>query len=69
MAISKDKKIELTSAEFTEISADVAANICAEADKHGVSGTMVALLTALFCAKLHTALFDKEKLEVEDGRK
>ena len=59
------KEVTLTSDQFKEISTDVAAEMCVEAEEHGVKGIAVAMLTALFCSKLHTALFDEEKLEVE----
>lgn len=59
------KEITLTEADFKEISTDVAAELCVEADAHGVKGSMIAIITAMFCAKLHTKLFEEDKLEVE----
>ena len=64
MAKQKEK-IELTPAEFREIASSVATDLCVEASEHKVSPMMIALITALFSAKLDTALFDEEELEVE----
>lgn len=59
------KEITLTEEDFKEISTDVAAELCVEASEHGVKGTIVAVITAMYCAKLHTKLFEDDKLEVE----
>ena len=59
------KEVTLTSEQFKEISTDIAAEMSMEASEHGVNGLIIAAITAMFSAKLHTALFDEEKLEVE----
>ena len=61
-----EKKIELTRKQFIDISTDVAATLCADADKHGINGIMIALITSLYGSKLCSALFNEEKLEVEE---
>lgn len=63
--MARKEKIELTPEDFKDISSTVAANLCVEAQEHGVSGITIALITVMFCAELDTALFDEEKLEVE----
>lgn len=60
------KKIELTEEQFRELSTDIAAELCMEASEHGVNGLVVAAITAMFSAKLDTALFEKDELEVEE---
>ena len=59
------KEITLTENDFKEISTDVAAELCMEADEHGVNGHIIAILTAMYCSKLHTKLFKDDKLEVD----
>lgn len=59
------KEITLTDEDFNDIATDVAAELMHEADKHGVSPELVGLLTAMYCARLHTKLFENDKLEVE----
>lgn len=58
------KEITLTDKEFKEIATDVAADFMLEAEEHGVKHQLVGLLTAMYCAKLHLALFSEDKLEV-----
>ncbi len=59
------KEITLTEADFKDIATDVAANLMYEAEQHNVRPELVGLLTAMYCARLHTRLFSDEKLEVE----
>lgn len=59
------REITLTEEDFKDIASDVAVSLMEEAQAHNVSPHIVGLLTALYCAKLHTALFDNDKLEVE----
>ena len=67
-------KITITQAQFKDISAEVAATLIADYDdwceKNGISGnglsTMHLLtISAILCAKLDTALFEDNTLEVE----
>ena len=64
--MARKKSIELTPEDFKDISTSVAARLCVEAQEHNVSGIKVAIITAIFCSELDTALFDDEKLEVEE---
>ena len=59
------KEIRLTEADFKEISTDVAADMCMEAQRHGVKPEIIGLVTAMFCARLDNALFKEDELEVE----
>lgn len=59
------KEITLTEEDFKDIATDVAAEMMHEAEQHGVRPELIGLLTAMFCAKLDTALFENDKLEVE----
>ena len=59
------KEITLTEEDFKDIATDVAAELMHEAGQHGVRPELVGLITAMYCARLHTKLFDEEKLEVE----
>lgn len=59
------KEITLTDEDFKDIATDVAAALMHEAEQHGVSPELVGLLTAMYCARLHTKLFSNDKLEVE----
>lgn len=59
------KEITLTETDFKDIATDVAAELMMEAKEHRVSPELVGLITAMFCAKLDTALFENDKLEVE----
>lgn len=59
------KEITLTENDFKEISTDVAAELCMEAEDHDVNPMMIAAITALYCSKLHTKLFKDDKLEVD----
>lgn len=59
------KEITLTDEDFKDIATDVAAELMHEAEKHGVSPELIGLITAMYCAKLHTKLFTDDKLEVE----
>ena len=59
------KEITLTENDFKELATDVAADLMHEAEEHGVSPELVGLLTAMYCARLHTKLFSDDKLEVE----
>lgn len=59
------KEITLTEEDFKEISTDVAADFCLEAEEHGFKGHIIAILTAMYCSKLHTKLFKDDKLEVD----
>ena len=59
------KEITLTDEDFKDIATDVAAQLMHEAEHHGVRPELVGLLTAMYCARLHTKLFEDDKLEVE----
>ena len=59
------KEITLTDEDFKDIATDVAAEMMHEAEQHGVRPELVGLLTAMYCARLHTKLFENDKLEVE----
>lgn len=59
------KEITLTDEDFKDIATDVAAEMMHEAEEHGVKPELVGLLTAMYCARLHTKLFENDKLEVE----
>lgn len=59
------KEITLTDEDFKDIATDVAAQLMHEAEQHGVRPELVGLLTAMYCARLHTKLFENDKLEVE----
>ena len=59
------KEITLTQERFQDIATDVAAELAVEAENHGVKPAIIALITAMFCARLDTELFDKDELEVE----
>ena len=59
------KEITLTEEDFKDIASDVAVSLMEEAQSHNVSPHMIGLIAALYCAKLHTVLFDNDKLEVE----
>ena len=59
------KEITLTDEDFKDIATDVAADLMHEAEQHGVKPELIGLITAMYCAKLHTKLFEDEKLEVE----
>lgn len=59
------KEITLTDEDFKDIATDVAAELMHEAEKHDVSPELIGLITAMYCAKLHTKLFTDDKLEVE----
>ena len=59
------KEITLTEEDFKDIATDVAAELMHEAAQHNVRPELVGLLTAMYCARLHTRLFEDDKLEVE----
>lgn len=59
------KEITLTSEDFKDIATDVAADLMHEAEQHGVKPELIGLIAAMYCAKLHTKLFEDDKLEVE----
>lgn len=59
------KEITLTDEDFKDIATDVAADLMHEAEQHGVKPELIGLITAMYCAKLHTKLFEDDKLEVE----
>lgn len=59
------KEITLTDEDFKDIATDVAANLVHEAASHGVKPELIGLITAMYCARLHTKLFEEDKLEVE----
>lgn len=59
------KEITLTDEDFKDIATDVAANLMHEAERHGVEPSLIGLITAMYCARLHTKLFEDDKLEVE----
>ena len=72
--MSKDE-ITITHAQFTEIMADVAATMCSDytdwCEERGISDSsssiaQMLVISAMFSAKLDTALFDKETMEVEE---
>lgn len=63
------KEITITEDEFRQIASDVAAQLAVELESeinNPMKGLETILLTALFSAKLHSALFNNEELEVEE---
>lgn len=59
------KEITLTEEDFKDIATDVAADLMHEAERHCIHPELIGLITAMYCARLDTKLFEDDKLEVE----
>ena len=59
------KEITLTDEDFKDITTDVAAEMMHEAARHNIRPELIGMIAAMYLARLHTKLFNDDKLEVE----